>query len=300
MSRLGGNFLSATPDTNYGGEAMQRAKLTVQISTKINRGHLITGEQALILPCLGRTEKDMQQSGEQFVSVESTTGVVSMSRGVLPPASAHLRSECAIIAGIAHATLKDRTTVQWHNLIENYDLIRQHIEHVVPGFTLYNKKVRDPGGFYLPNGPREGKFTTHSGKAQFSLNPIPQHHLADDQLLLMTIRSHDQFNTTIYGESDRYRGISNGRRVIFLNQSDIDARGLHANQWIDIISHFETETRRAEHFKIVPYEIPSKCAAAYYPETNVLVPLRAVADGSNQPASKSLVITIEPSRVAYS
>jgi molybdopterin-dependent oxidoreductase alpha subunit len=293
---LGGNFLSATPDTHYGAEAFQRCKLTVQISTKINRSHLITGAQALILPCLGRTEIDRQHTGEQFVTVESTTGVISMSKGLLDPASPELKSEVAIIAGIAMATLKTRTTVLWQNLINNYDLIRDHIEQIVPGFTLYNKKVRDPGGFYLPNGPREGKFTTPSGKAHFSVTPIPQHNLKDDQLLLMTIRSHDQFNTTIYGEVDRYRGISKGRRVIFLNETDIYDRGLHANQWVDIISHFEGETRRAEHFKIVPYEIPPKCAAAYYPETNVLVPLRSVADGSNQPASKSIIITLEPAR----
>jgi molybdopterin-dependent oxidoreductase alpha subunit len=294
---LGGNFLSATPDTHYGAEAMERCKLTIQISTKINRSHLVTGERALILPCLGRTEKDFQQSGEQFVTVESTTGVISMSKGILEPASAELRSESAIIAGMAMATLKDRTTVEWQKLIDNYDHIREHIEHIVPGFTLYNKKVREPGGFYLPNGPREGKFTTPSGKAHFTVHAIPDHHLQENQLLLMTIRSHDQFNTTIYGEVDRYRGISKGRRVIFLNQNDIYERGMHANQWVDIISHFEGERRRAEHFKIVPYEIPPQCAAAYYPETNVLVPLRAVADGSNQPASKSIVITLEPSRI---
>ncbi len=295
---LGGNFLAATPDTHYGAEAFERCKLTVQIATKINRSQLITGEQALILPCLGRTEKDFQQSGEQFVTVESTTCVVSMSKGVLPPASIELRSECAIIAGIAQATLKNKTTVDWQNLIDNYDHIREHIEHVVPGFTLYNKKVREPGGFYLPNGPREGKFTTPSGKGHFSVTPISAHDLQDDQLLLMTIRSHDQFNTTVYGETDRYRGISGGRRVVFLNESDIHDRGLHADDWVDIVSHFEGETRRAEHFKVVPYDIPPKCAAAYYPETNVLVPLRAVADGSNQPASKSIIITIERHRAA--
>jgi molybdopterin-dependent oxidoreductase alpha subunit len=293
---LGGNFLAATPDTNYTSEALRRCKLTVQISTKLNRGHLITGEQALILPCLGRTERDFQSSGEQFVSVEDTTGVIHMSRGVLRPASEHLRSEPAIIAGIAQATLKQHTTVDWSALINNYDRIREHIEHVVPGFTQYNARVRQPGGFYLPNDPNQGKFNTESKRAKFTIHKIPAHNLTDGQLLLTTIRSHDQFNTTIYSENDRYRGISKGRRVVFLNREDIDRLGLEKDQWVDLISHFEGETRRAERFKVVAYEIPRGCAAAYYPETNVLVPIRYVADGSNQPASKSLVISIEPVR----
>ena len=293
---LGGNFLSAMADTHYGSEALAKCRLTAHVSTKINRSHLITGDQALILPCRGRTEKDLQNSGEQFVTVESTTGVVSMSKGLLEPASAELKSEVAIITGIAMATLQNRTTVQWQKLMDNYDHIRDHIENVVPGFTSYNEKVRKPGGFYLPNGPREGKFTTPSGKARFTIHPIPHHTLEEHQLMLMTIRSHDQFNTTIYGETDRYRGISHGRRVIFMNEDDMYDHGLHANEWVDIISHFEGETRRAERFKIVPYQIPRKCAAAYYPETNPLVPLRAVAEGSNQPASKSIIITLERSK----
>jgi molybdopterin-dependent oxidoreductase alpha subunit len=292
---LGGNFLSAPSDTKYTADGIQRCRLTVQISTKINRAHLITGEQALILPCLGRTEKDMQKTGEQFVSVEDTTGVVHLSRGVIPPASEHLRSEIAIVCGMAAATLKGRSTVDWQSLIDNYDLIRDHIEHVVPGFTLYNKKVRQPGGFYLPNPPREGKFTTKSGRAKFFSHPISKFDLSNGKLLLTSIRSHDQFNTTIYSEGDRYRGISNGRRVVFLNEEDIRLRGLKKGQWVDLISHFESERRRAERFKVTPYEIPVGCAAAYYPETNVLVPIQYVAEGSNQPASKSVVITIEPS-----
>jgi anaerobic selenocysteine-containing dehydrogenase len=238
----------------------------------------------------------MQPSGQQFVSVEDTTCVIHMSKGVLEPASEHLKSEPAIIAGIAQATLQDNTTVNWHGLTENYDRIREHIEHVVPGFTQYNARVRQPGGFYLPNAPHEGKFKTDTAKAKFTVHPIPKHDLDGGKLLLTTIRSHDQFNTTIYSESDRYRGISNGRRVVFLNQSDIDRLGLKKDQWVDLISHFESETRRAERFKVVPYEIPAGCAAAYYPETNVLVPIRSVAAKSNQPVSKSIVISIEPSR----
>jgi molybdopterin-dependent oxidoreductase alpha subunit len=291
---LGGNFLAATPDTHFTSEAIARCRLTVQISTKLNRAHLITGEEALILPCLGRTERDRQGSGDQFVSVEDTTGVVHQSRGVLEPASEHLLSEPAIVGRMAMATLGSRTTVDWPGLIDDYDRIRTHIEHVVPGFVQYNRRVREPGGFYLPNGPREGIFPTPSGRARFTVHPIPKHDLTDERLLLTTIRSHDQFNTTIYGENDRYRGIHGGRRVVFLNADDMRERNLTPGQPVDLVSHFGAERRRAENFKVVPYEIPRGCAAAYYPETNVLVPVGAVAEGSNQPASKSVVISIEP------
>ena len=272
--------------------------MTVHVSTKLNRAHLITGQRSLILPCLGRTERDVQVSGEQFVSVEDTTGVVHMSRGVLEPASPELRSETAIVASIAHTTLGERSRVDWLGLANDYDRIRQHIEHVVPGFAQYNRRVRQPGGFYLPNAPREGQFRTPSGRARFTVHSIPEHDLSGGKLLLTTIRSHDQFNTTIYGENDRYRGISNGRRVIFLSLGDMEQRGLEENQWVDIISHFRTEQRRAERFKVVPFPIPRGCAAAYFPETNVLVPVNSVADGSNQPTSKSLTITVELSAEA--
>jgi len=292
---LGGNFLAATPDTQFTARAIQRCRLTVQISTKLNRGHLITGRQALILPCLGRTEHDIQSSGEQFVSVENTSGVVSQSRGVLPPASNQLRSEPAIVAGMAERTLAGRTTTNWAGMVADYDRIREHIEHVVPGFAQYNRRVREPGGFYLPNGPREGNFTTPSGKAHFTVHAIPRHDLLPGELLLMTIRSHDQFNTTIYGENDRYRGISNGRRVLFINAEDILERGLHDGDAVDLISRFGSESRKAERFKLVPYDIPRGCVAAYYPETNVLIPLLSVADRSNQPAFKSIPIRLEPS-----
>jgi molybdopterin-dependent oxidoreductase alpha subunit len=292
---LGGNFCSATPDTRYTAEALQRCRLTVHVSTKLNRAHLITGERALILPCLGRSERDVQACGEQFVSVEDTMGVVHASRGPLEPASPHLRSEVAIVAGIAQATLAERTTVDWVSLAADYDRIRQHIEHVVPGFVQYNRRVRQQGGFYLPNPARDGVFQTPSRKARFSLCSIPRHGMGDGQLLLTTIRSHDQFNTTIYGNNDRYRGISNGRRVIFLNVEDMRERGLREGQWVDITSHFGAECRRAERFEVVPYPIARGSAAAYYPETNVLVPVRSVARGSNQPASKSLLVTLAPS-----
>jgi molybdopterin-dependent oxidoreductase alpha subunit len=290
---LGGNFLSAMADTHYTSEAMARCRLTVQIATKLNRGHLITGAQALILPCLGRTERDRQASGEQFVSVEDTMGVVHQSHGVLEPASDQLLSEPAIVGKLALATLAGKTTVDWQGLIDDYDRIRAHIEHVVPGFTQYNQRVRQPGGFYLPNGPREGIFPTASKRARFTVHPIPAHDLGDGRLLLTTIRSHDQFNTTIYGENDRYRGVFGGRRVVFLNADDMRERSIEPNQAVDMVSHFGAERRRAENFKAIPYEIPRGCAAAYYPETNVLVPVNAVAAGSNQPASKSVVITVE-------
>jgi molybdopterin-dependent oxidoreductase alpha subunit len=294
---LGGNLLSAGPDTHAAAEAFRRLKLSVMVSTKLNRNHLVTGEQALILPCLGRTERDVQASGEQFVSCENSMSVVQQSRGVLPPASPHLMSETAIVCHLATATLGSRSTVDWAGLCANYDRIRDHIEHIVPGFGEYNRRVREPSGFYLPNPPRDKQeFPTESGRAHFIIHPIPRIQMEPGQLLMMSVRSHDQFNTTIYGEEDRYRGISHGRRVIFLNAEDIESLGLHDSQWVDLTSHFNGEQRHAARFKIVAYEIPRGCAATYYPECNPLVPLRYVAEGSNQPASKSVVISLKPSR----
>ena len=188
--------------------------------------------------------------------------------------------------------------MEWQGQVDDYDRIREHIEHVVPGFTQYNRRVREPGGFYLPNGPREGTFPTKSGRAHFTVHQIPDHKLGPGQLMLTTLRSHDQFNTTIYGDNDRYRGVFGGRRVVFLNDEDMRERGLEKGQAVDLISHFAQERRRADRFSVVPYAIPRGCAAAYYPETNVLVPVQSVANGSNQPSSKSIVITLEPSRHA--
>jgi molybdopterin-dependent oxidoreductase alpha subunit len=293
---LGGNFLSAGPDTEYMAEAFRRAKLVVQVSTKLNRNHLITGEQALILPCRGRTERDMQASGEQFVSCENSMGVVQESRGTLQPASPYLMSETAIVCNLAHATLGKRTTVDWLGLCADYDRIRDHISRVVPGFENYNDRIRQPGGFYLPNLPRDKReFATKTQRANFVVHPIPKLQLNPGELLMMSMRSHDQFNTTIYGQDDRYRGIYGGRHVIFLNAADIAELRLQPEQWVDITSHHEGRTRTVRQFKVVPYEIPRRCAATYYPETNPLVPLRHVSDGSNQPASKSIVITLAPS-----
>ena len=291
---LGGNFLSATPDTEYTAAALRRTDLTVQVSTKLNRAHLVTGSSALILPCLGRTEADRQESGAQFVTTENSMGVVQMSRGRLAPLSDQQRSEPSIVAGIADATLQARSKVRWSWLAADYDRIRALIEQVIPGFDDYNQRVRQPGGFYLPNGPREGKFPTPSGKARFTVHPLPRWRLLPGQLLMMTVRSHDQYNTTIYGLADRYRGLANERRVVLMNREDIAALGLRDRQVVDLTSHFRGETRTARRFLVVPYDIPRGCACTYFPETNALVPARQVAHTSNTPASKSVVITVAP------
>jgi molybdopterin-dependent oxidoreductase alpha subunit len=292
---LGGNFLSATPDTEYTAEALRRCSLTVHVSTKLNRAHLITGEQALILPCLGRTETDLQSSGVQFVTTENSMAVVQASRGFLKPASNELLSEPAIVGRLAMTTLGNRSSINWEALIADYDLIRDHIERVVPGFDDYNVRVRQPGGFHLPSPPRQRIFNTPSGRAVFTVHALPHHDLQTDQYLMMTMRSHDQFNTSIYGLDDRYRGIHNGRRVVFLNPDDVRSAGLSEGQTVDLVSHFAGEQRVARAFVVVPYSIPRRCAATYFPETNVLVPLGSVADKSNTPASKSVVISIRPS-----
>ncbi|MCA1636523.1 MAG: FdhF/YdeP family oxidoreductase [Acidobacteria bacterium] len=292
---LGGNFLSATPDTEFTAAALRRCRLTAHVSTKLNRSHLLTGAQALILPCLGRTERDLQAEGEQFVSVENSMGVVHSSRGTLEPASEHLLSEPTIVARLARATLGARGGVEWERLAGDYDLIRDLIERVIPGFDDYNGRVRAGAGFYLPNYAREGEFKTASKRAHFTVHPLPRHDLAPGQFLMMTMRSHDQFNTTIYGLDDRYRGVYNERRVVFLNPEDMREAGLSAGQVVDLVSHFEGEERTARRFLVVPYRIPRRCAASYFPEANVLVPVRSVAEKSNTPASKSVRISVRPS-----
>jgi molybdopterin-dependent oxidoreductase alpha subunit len=291
---MGGNFLSATPDTEYTSHALRQCRLTAHVSTKLNRAHLITGEQALILPCLGRTETDVQRTGPQFVTTENSMSVVQASRGFLSPASDDLLSEPEIVARLASATLGDRSNIDWQELIGDYDRIRDHIARVVPGFDDYNVRVRRPGGFHLSSPVAERIFKTPSGRALFTTHDLPGHDLRPDQFLMMTMRSHDQFNTSIYGLDDRYRGIYNGRRVVLLNGEDIEQASLVAGQAVDLISHFEGEERVARHFVVVPYSIPRGCAATYFPETNVLVPVRSVADKSNTPVSKSVVISIRP------
>jgi molybdopterin-dependent oxidoreductase alpha subunit len=289
---LGGNFLSATPDTEFTAEALRRCRLTAQVSTKLNRAHLITGEQALILPCLGRTEIDKQSGRAQFVTTENSMGVVQTSRGSLEPASTQLMSETRIVAQLARATLHDRTDIDWEALANDYDLIREHISRVISGFDDYNARIRDSSGFVLPNPARERVFNTATGKANFTVHSLPSIDLQPNQFLMTTIRSHDQFNTSIYSGNDRYRGITNGRRVVFLNRDDMTEANLKAQQKVDLVSHFEGEERIAHAFRVVPYDIPRRCAATYFPEANVLVPIRDVAEKSNTPVSKSVVISI--------
>jgi len=293
---MGGNFLSATPDTEYTAHALQHCRLTAHVSTKLNRSHLITGTTALILPCLGRSEVDKQHSGPQFVTVEDSMGIINPSHGVLEPADKHLLSEPAIVARLAKATLGDRTTVDWEGLAANYDRIRDHIEHVVPGFERFNERIREDI-FYLPNAPRDyRKFNTPSGKAVFTVHSIPRNEVPAGRYVLMTIRSHDQFNTHIYGLDDRYRGVYNGRRVIFMNPDDVRDAGLQQGQFVDLTSHFgDHEERTAKHFMVAPYEIPHGCTATYFPEGNALVPINSVAERSNTPTSKYVIISVAPS-----
>lgn len=292
---LGGNLLLAGPDTAYTARGMNQCDLTVMISTKPNRNHLVTGKTALILPCLGRTERDIQQSGQQFYSVENSMAIVHSSKGVLSPASKHLLSEPAIIASIAKATVGDRPSINWLDMVSNYDFIRSAIEKTVPGFDNYNERVRREGGFYLPKPPGERVFNTPSGKAIFTVVDVPSHRLKKGEYLMTTIRSHDQFNTTIYGHDDRYRGIYNGRRVIFMNKKDIETAGLNNGDIVDISSHYEVE-RLAPQFRVVEYSIPQGCVATYFPETNVLVPFNKYARKSEQPVSKSIIVRLKKVR----
>ena len=289
---LGGNFLQATPDTEYTAAALRRCRLTVHVSIKPNRAHLVAGERALVLPCLGRSERDLQATGEQLVSTENSMGVVQMSRGVLEPASPDLMSEPAIVARLARATLGTRSTVDWEWLVANYDRIRDGIERVIPGFDRYNERVREPGGFYLPNKARLREFLTATGKANFTIHQLPQLAVGPGQLVLTTVRSHDQFNTTIYGLNDRYRGIHGGRRVVFMNADDMRDRGLDDGALVDITSYYDGEQRHARRFRVVRYDVPRGSAAAYFPEANVLVAAGSVAEKSNTPASKSIVVSV--------
>ena len=292
---MGGNFLAAPPDTEYTAKALHKCRVTAHVSTKLNRAHLITGEIALILPCLGRSEIDRQESGEQFVTVEDSMGIINPSRGHAEPASQHLLSEPAIVAGLAKATLGSRSTVGWDGLVANYDRIRDRIERVVPGFENFNARIRKDV-FYLPNDARDRrKFNNPEGKAKFSISQLTPPNLAPDQYLMTTVRSHDQFNTTIYGLDDRYRGVYNGRRVIFMNGDDIKAAGLRQGQLVDLTSYYKDEMRTACHFMVAPMEIARRCTATYFPEANVLVSINNSADRSNTPVSKSLVISIAPS-----
>jgi molybdopterin-dependent oxidoreductase alpha subunit len=287
---LGGNFLSAAPDTEFTAAAMRNCSLTVQISTKLNRGHLVTGRTALILPCLGRTERD----GDQFVTTENTTCQVRASYGKLEPASASLRSEVAIVAGLADAALGAASGIDWLGLASDYDRIRDHIEHVVPGFEQFNKRIRQTGGFYLDVAPRRREFRTPDKKAQFTVNSLPANEVEQGRFVMMTIRSHDQFNTTVYSLDDRYRGIHGGRRVLFMNPDDITAAGLQDGQVVDITSYFNGIERHAPAFRLVSFPVTPGCTASYYPEANILVPIDSLARTSGTPSSKFVVISVRP------
>ncbi len=289
---MGGNFLSATPDTNYTAQGLQNCNLTVHVSTKLNRSHLVHGREAIILPCLGRTDVDFVNSEEQFVSVENSMGVVHSSRGSLTPVSDKLMSEVAIVCHLAKATLKN-TNIDWDKYSKHYDLIRDDIEKVIKGFENYNLRVREPAGFYLPNCARENRYDTASGKAQFSISNYTELPIGQDEFLMMTIRSHDQFNTTIYGLNDRYRGIENERRIIMINPLDMKDLGLKEKDIVDLYNYDDGSTRHAKTFIVIPYNIPRQCVATYFPEANVLISIKQKARKSNTPASKSVIIKIK-------
>ena len=293
---LGGNFVSAAPDTHLTEDAMRNAALTVQVSTKLNRSHAIAGEEALILPTLGRSERDRTGGRDQRVTVEDSMSAVHASRGPLKPASPHLRSEVDIVCSVAQAVLGGRHDIPWSDFRADYSEIRRRIANVVPGCAAYDEKVDQPGGFVLPHPPRDTRtFPTKEQLAIFTVSPIDVLHVPEGRLLMQTLRSHDQFNTTIYGLDDRYRGISNGRRVVFVHPEDIAALGLAEGQLVDLVSEWtDGSERRAAQFRVVAYEQPRGCAAAYYPETNPLVPLDSTAIGSNCPTSKSIIVRLEP------
>ncbi len=290
---LGGNFLMAASDTKYTAEAIQNCRLTVQVSTKLNRSHLVTGKIALILPTYGRSEKDIKEGKERFITVENSMGRVRQSKGVLKPASNNLISEPDIIASIANAYFKGNHPVDWLKLGSDYDLMRDIIDKVVKGFDQTNKKSKGVG-YYLPNNVRNLDFSMlPDGKAQITLNKLPNHQLKKDEYLLMTIRSHDQFNTTIYGLDDRYRGVYNERRVIFMNEEDMKERGFKKFDVLNITSLYDKIKRQAFNFKVIPYAIPKGDIAAYYPETNILVPYNHFADRSYTPISKSVKVILQ-------
>lgn len=288
---MGGNFLSATPDTNYTAEALRNCEMTVHVSTKLNRSHLIHGEEALILPCLGRTDLDILNGEAQFVSVENSMGVVHSSQGNLTPISKKLLSEPAIVCQLAKATLPS-SKINWDKYSEHYDRIREDIEKTIAGFENYNQRIRVPEGFYLPNGARENIFHTITQKANFKVTDLKAIPLLKNEFLMMTIRSHDQFNTTIYGLDDRYRGIYNERRVVLMNTLDMQEQGMKSKDIVDIYNYSGGIERVARNFIVIPYDIPRQCLATYFPETNVLVPISETADRSGTPVSKSVVVQL--------
>lgn len=293
---MGGNFVGAISDTHAAEAAMRGAKLTVQVSTKLNRSHVVTGDEALILPVLGRSEIDLQETGPQFVSVEDTVCAVHASHGAVKPVADGLLSEVAVVCRMARAALGDRHGIDWAGFERDYDLVREHISRVVPGFENFNEDVRRKGGFILPNGPRDSRtFVTATGKARITVNELEHIELPPGRLILQTLRSHDQFNTTIYSLNDRYRGIKKGRDVVFVNPDDLAELGLEDGQRVDV--HGEAadgQERVLRNQRLVSYPTAKGCVAAYYPEANVLVPLDSVAEGSNTPVSKAVIVRFEP------
>jgi molybdopterin-dependent oxidoreductase alpha subunit len=294
---VAGNFVRATPDSAVTEQAMRGCRLTAHVSTKLNRSHTVCGDTALILPTLGRSDRDIQATGEQFITVEDSMSEVHASRGKLPPASPHLLSEVAIISRLARRTLGANPPLPWEEFEADYGTIRDRISRVVPDFEDFNARVAVPGGFTLPNPARERVFRTPSGKAVFTTNAFTMPHVPEGHLLLQTLRSHDQWNTVWYAPNDRYRGIHNARRVVLVNPADLAALGIADRDTVDLVSVWhDGRERRAENFRVVAYPASRGSAAAYYPETNVLVPLDSVADISNCPTSKGVVVRLEPAR----
>jgi len=292
---MGGNFLSATPDTTYTAQALRKLKLSVCVSTKLNRSHLVHGEEALILPTLSRSDLDLVNGEVQFISTESSMGIVQSSKGVLKPVSDKLMNETQIVCRLAMATLGSRSVVNWQRYHNSYDAVRDDIEKCIPGFENYNIRVREKNGFYLPNAAREGKFITEKyiDRAPFTLTSVPNNTLAPGEYLMATTRTHDQFNTTIYGYEDRYRGIKNERRVIFMNQQDIDEAGFVNGEKVDLFNYDDGIQRVAPLFIIVAYPIPKGNTVTYFPETNVLISINNVVKESNMPAAKYVRIKIK-------
>jgi molybdopterin-dependent oxidoreductase alpha subunit len=289
---LGGNFAVATPDTEATQAALANCALTVHVATKLNRSHLCHGTEALLLPCLGRTERDMQSTGEQFVTVEDSMSMVHATRGTLEPVSPELRSEVAIVTALGQALFGDE--LGWTEMGDDYRVIRKHIEHVVPGFQAFEDRVSQPGGFMLPRGPHDSRtFPTETGKARFTVNALTTVEVPNGYLLLESVRSHDQFNTTIYSLDDRYRGIYGTRRVVFVSPDDLREQGLSDGDHVDLVSVAADGERRARDFRVVKYPVAKGCVAAYYPEANVLVPLDSTAEVSNTPAYKSVPVRLE-------
>lgn len=295
MFCMGGNLLSAAPDTTYTAEAMRKLEMSVMVSIKLNRGHLIHGEEALILPVISRSEKDIVNGELQHISTENSMGVVEWSRGVLEPISEHLINETHVVCRMAKAVLGDRSVIDWDRFMNSYDAIRDDVSQCIPGFENYNERVVQKGGFYLPNGPRDGKFSSEHvpGKASFNITPVPDNSLADDEYLMATTRTHDQFNTVVYGLDDRYRGIFNERRIVMMNEKDIEKAGLKEGDKVDLFNYDDGIERIAPLFIVVKYKIPQKSTMTYFPETNVLVSINNVVDGANMPASKYVRIKIK-------